>query len=1810
MNEKLKVSVARVLLAFMLNPVALLGSAYGADTDVYQGLTGGGGSGSGSGGTVKTNVLLLLDTSNSMNIPEPWKEYDPNTYDSHAEYLWNSPAYINTISTNVASGSGSNWSSNLSNVTTAGTSGTTFYPSGSTSGTTRMQYDSGWFFGGLVNDSTTNTKSQALKDAALAYANGTNSGNAAHTSPAVTDGGPRYRYRNYAYSHESWYHGFHAWIYWTPASSTEADDRLRSFSTNKFSGLPVISSTGHVTTAGAAPPIWRGGIYYGEAQSFEQYNLCESSKPALVPSTVYAPDKRFLRGPGKLLGQRWKRWETFSGLNTSKFSQYPGSDAIGRDNWVQGYLDGHRDNGSGLEGGPIQLRVRGGSIDYSYPNTLAPISDTDSYSRWADLKPDWGSIYYDSNLSTLSNTNWLNELNAIRSSNGFTTAMSTPQLAQRAFVKEIPKPDYVDYQTSLTVSAIPGTTVTKTRSCTHTGYSQTTDAAGVTHRYGGSCVAGATSSCDNQPYLCNQVPEPASCGTTPSQFPNESFTTVQQNACSWASSWTNYCSWNGSRTATWIPGTAGVSCSWSGRTGSLVGYVPPSETSPGNPGYYQYCGGTCQQSNGSTSGCTGESGCTVGSMGSCSGSSGTSGYYRYCDGTCTLGGSTAPCTATSSCVDGWEGQCDGSQPVYVGPCSGTKVTWSGGSNSTSAASCVSNASGTCYNPNSSTVSTCQGALSTPCTGCETTYSSQYFPGSPPETYTVYNRYSAVPDYYMYHECLADDGTSGNPGSTQYLRKPKASGMSNWIQPYTTGYVSSASAGFTAANEPQVNLYSSNYLNFKFGAKACRDSSGNLITSTGSLGSAASCKPLARKTRIQIAKDVLTDLVTNLLAANAPVRLGLMAFNPVQQVGSAYKTKGAYLVKAVKDLDASSAGELISAINQLDASAHTPLTESLYESYLYYKGSGIYFGDDADGSPLRGVARDTSSAAMSNTSTYKSPILEGCQASWVILVSDGAPEEDSDANSLITALPSTTAASISPQLVDPTTGNPYGPPDPSWSPGYVWLDELAQYMAKVDARSDLAGTQTVKLSTISFAGANAPVLSAAAEAGGGTAYSASDQVSLLQSLTDAVNQASQWQPIGAPTTVYQPSAGASDTVFVPMYAPTPKVTWDGTVKKFKYGFGEAVCGPASCGNPEVCMIGQTELDAVCKKNVEVVELDTVLNLSMVKIRPEAVSFWGSSTEADGAFGSKGGTGKIIKTQNFASRVMKTALTTGATISNLDVSIANKDLLITDVGISSARREELIHYARGGDGSGANAWRLWPSFDNVHSRPVTDDNGTPTDLTDDTLYYVTSDGVLHAVNTETGVENWAFMIEETFPQLTPIRDNPSGPHIQVAGGTPVVLKTTANKKLVVFGMRRGGRAYYAIDVTSGTPSLAWKVAHNRFCNSSGCQATSAASTDSVNYAELGQTWSTPVVGKIRGVSEPVLVFGGGYDPDADNNGHDHDTYGRAVFVVNGATGEKIKQFNLRDDLSEAGNGYAVPSDVLALDTNGDAQGALDRAYVGDLGGNLWRLDLDDRSTSNAASGWSKVKLAKLKGVRSNNDNLNHRLKMFNRPTMAPVNYDGKIFDAIFVGGGDNQKPTDTANSGVIYMVKDKAVASVAVQLPTGDIPEAGQNCGSYPCFVDMTGATTANALDLGLNGEASPTISRRDALKNTTGGWMVRLDDGEKVVTDCQVFGGNLYLGTFYPSQSSGGGASACAASGGYGRQMVMSAMSGMPLFNGSTLVNSAGNGRAYAGVYGLGRALVPVGTKGRPPKLGAPGTTAQQAGTQGGIRVYWYSMPER
>lgn len=234
----------------------------------------------------------------------------------------------------------------------------------------------------------------------------------------------------------------------------------------------------------------------------------------------------------------------------------------------------------------------------------------------------------------------------------------------------------------------------------------------------------------------------------------------------------------------------------------------------------------------------------------------------------------------------------------------------------------------------------------------------------------------------------------------------------------------------------------------------------------------------------------------------------------------------------------------------------------------------------------------------------------------------------------------------------------------------------------------------------------------------------------------------------------------------------------------------------------------------------------------------------------------------------------------------------------------------------------------------------------------VYVGANDGMLHAINgtntTNGGKELFAYVPSALFngPNGTPQEDGLAAlakqafVHHHYVDSTPVVrdvnLGTTASpnwRSLLVGGLGKGGKAYYALDVTdpgtlSDETSLAsavkWEFTHNN----------------------MGYSYGKPVIVKIdanngtKAYNGWAVIVTSGYNND-DKNGY--------FFVLNAGTGEllyKISTYTTAPS-TDAGLGHANAFVSNSQDFKADA------VYAGDLLGGFWRLNLTTMTVQQVAS-----------------------------------------------------------------------------------------------------------------------------------------------------------------------------------------------------------------------------------------------------------------
>jgi type IV pilus assembly protein PilY1 len=315
--------------------------------------------------------------------------------------------------------------------------------------------------------------------------------------------------------------------------------------------------------------------------------------------------------------------------------------------------------------------------------------------------------------------------------------------------------------------------------------------------------------------------------------------------------------------------------------------------------------------------------------------------------------------------------------------------------------------------------------------------------------------------------------------------------------------------------------------------------------------------------------------------------------------------------------------------------------------------------------------------------------------------------------------------------------------------------------------------------------------------------------------------------------------------------------------------------------------------------------------------------------------------------------------------------------------------------------------------------------------------TSEGVLEAIDAETGKELWAFMPKDLLPGIRTIKNNDASsiPYYGLDG--PMTYYEVDDKKMVIFGMRRGGKKYHILNITNkDAPEYVAEI------------SSEANPTD---FAKLGQTWSKPLFVKmIIGSSEKkVLVFGGGYNPDQDNITSPGDSYsddeGNAIYIVDASNGSLLKSIsksgaNLIIDKMR----FAIPSDLATVDLNGD--GFVDRLYASDVGGQIIRIDIVGTITGGIIADINKDASA-------------HR-KFFTTPQVGYYNKAGTQFLTIMIGTGDITRPLSYDVTDRFYMIKDPDIWNT---------PEwTNYKTAKHGDFINVSDETTASETATGTRG----------------------------------------------------------------------------------------------------------------------------------------------
>jgi len=820
-------------------------------------------------------------------------------------------------------------------------------------------------------------------------------------------------------------------------------------------------------------------------------------------------------------------------------------------------------------------------------------------------------------------------------------------------------------------------------------------------------------------------------------------------------------------------------------------------------------------------------------------------------------------------------------------------------------------------------------------------------------------------------------------------------------------------------------------------------------------------------------DIVTATSTAILSAVDGINVGIMRFNDNQ---------GGPVIQGMTDLDTNRQA-IIDKVNSIDADGATPVSETLYEAARYWRGLEAYYGN-----LVNEHTTDPNALVQVTPEIYRQPDNFSCTKNFNILLTDGEPVNDAETPTLVDALPDWAT------VLGATgcTGNNEGD----------CLDDIAEYLFLGDI-SDEPGLQNVTTHTIAFA-EELPYLELAAERGGGDYFRASDVQSLTRALleivTDINDRSLSFAAPAVAVNTFNRTQNLND-LYLTTFAAAETLSWPGNLKKYRISDGIIV---DRNGDPAV-------------------------NPDSGLFYDTAKSYWTNVT--DGNDVRRGGA--VANLPGYASRNVYTNLSDDPdlTILSNSVSLANEDsFTLNDFGLTGSADEptieQVIRFARGEDVRDedldpATTEREWMG-DPLHSQPAAVSyGGSDPDNPELVVFAATNDGYVHAIDATSGQELWAFIPKEHLPRLPALYFNPDASY-KTYGVDGDVVPVTYDKDndgtieaidgdfvYILFGMRRGGDSYYALDVTDrDNPELLWRV----------------------SAPEFGQTWSRPTVARMdiddNGLNDlqAVVVIGGGYDiaHDTMTFPEDPDTQGAGLLFLDLETGEILWRAGADDqaDLQLPGLTRAIPSQISVIDINGDR--LADRMYAADLGGQVFRFDIFNGKPGNGTGENALVAggvIAQL-GAEGNDVGIEDTRRFYTSPDVSIFNdyAQNRRFIAVSIGSGYRAGPLNTFNTDRFYSIRDRKVFMQMTQ-------------DEYDAVTPIVDSELVE-----VSGQTGTVIGQDQA------GWKFTLPPGQKVLSTSVTFNNEVFFVAFAPEVTT----SACVASVGKNFLYRVSVLNGDPI----------------------------------------------------------------
>lgn len=209
----------------------------------------------------------------------------------------------------------------------------------------------------------------------------------------------------------------------------------------------------------------------------------------------------------------------------------------------------------------------------------------------------------------------------------------------------------------------------------------------------------------------------------------------------------------------------------------------------------------------------------------------------------------------------------------------------------------------------------------------------------------------------------------------------------------------------------------------------------------------------------------------------------------------------------------------------------------------------------------------------------------------------------------------------------------------------------------------------------------------------------------------------------------------------------------------------------------------------------------------------------------------------------------------------------------------------------------------------------------------LYVASNDGMLHALNGDTGQEIWAYVPRITMPNMHRLANaNWGATHRFSVDGSPTTADVFVGgqwRTILVAGLNAGGRGYYALDITDpASPKVLWEIC-------------SDATLCQIVEPNMGYSYGNAEIGKRAFDNKWVVYLTSGLNNVSPGDGKAY------LYVVDVLTGTVLNRV-LANPTSGSTTAPLGLNRIAGFADNPFVDNKIRMIYGGDLFGNLYKFD----------------------------------------------------------------------------------------------------------------------------------------------------------------------------------------------------------------------------------------------------------------------------